>query len=471
MKNPIFPFSGTHLKRTLSLLTFLSLVLPFVSCKKSEGDYPGSLNWIYETMKSYYLFYEDLPAKSQLDFSLNAEDFLLSAVSPRDQKNGIVFSHIEKTAISSGKKSLSSMPTFGFEAAVLRDQNNNYYLRILYVYDNSPAAEAGLARGNWIIAADNRPLGADAYTTYVGQPQEACSFTLARYFENRFYPTDTVLMPAPRSVYVPSVYKKTTIPGGSRTASYIMYNEFDDNTEIFQSLFSEIASSSTDDIILDLRYNPGGYVATAQALCTHLAPSSALGKTCLKMTYNKKIGQTQTYTFDASLLGNPAPGLSYRNLYIIATENTASASEIVINCLRPYMQGRIFQIGTATFGKNVAQSGLSDADAPGIKLWLTTSYLSNAEDFSDYFSDGLQPDYYIEESFSGYLGELGSTDDLLIRAAVYHMENGTFPSGELPAKTAEESNYPPLDVTDCSLRHKAKSSLLTEPPVPVETGH
>lgn len=132
---------------------------------------------------------------------------------------------------------------------------------------------------------------------------------------------------------------------------------------------------------------------------TALAPASAMGQPFLQMTYNDKINKTEVLNFDASLLPGSTT-LSYQNLYILTSGNTASASEIIINCLRPYMEGRLYQVGMPTFGKNVAQQLFTNEEAPNIELWLTTTYLSNSQGFYEYYTNGLQPDFEVEENYA-----------------------------------------------------------------------
>lgn len=157
-------------------------------------------------------------------------------------------------------------------------------------------------------------------------------------------------MPAPRYVEEKDVLKTGIVSAGSRKAFYILYNEFDENTDLLKEVLSQMSGQQFDDIILDLRYNPGGYVSTSQLLSTALAPSTAMGQPFLHMIYNDKLNKTETLNFDASLLPGGS-SLSYQNLYVITSGNTASASEVVINCLKPYMEGRLFQVGTSTYGK------------------------------------------------------------------------------------------------------------------------
>ena len=251
--------------------------------------------------------------------------------------------------------------------------------------------------------------------------------------ERGFDTLQTVQMPSPRIVECNNLYKSDIIEIAGKRVAYIMYNEFGNNdAENLKQLFKDIAGQSVDDIILDLRYNPGGYVNIAQLVSTNLAPQNAIGNVFLKMTHNDKINRTDILNFEQSLLANGAP-VNYKNLYVITSNNTASASEIVINCLKPYMAGRLIQVGTATFGKNVAQQLYTDeVKAPMLEFWLTNSLLSNAEDFSDYYTNGLKPDYEIAENFKGELGELGTAQDSLMIPIIKHIETGSFPTTETP---------------------------------------
>ena len=401
--------------------TVISLTL--MACGEDRsGEYYAliaSKTWIYETMQQNYLFYEDIPAEESLDFFQPPENFLKNAASSRDQKNGTLFSHIDSVNVS---RSLSSSPTFGYEAALIRTGSGDYAIRVLYTQPGSPAEEAGLKRGDWIIAANNKKIGSGDYSKYVSAPTQSYTFTLGNYNGEGFDTLGVTEIPAPRYIEETNLMK--------------------------------IAARQPNDIILDLRYNPGGYVSTSQLLSTLLAPQNAMGQTFLNMTYNDKIAKTESYLFEPSLIPGGTP-LAYENLYIITSNNTASASEIVINCLRPYLKERLLQVGTATFGKNVAQSLFTDEQSPQLELWLTTAYLSNAEGFQDYFDNGLQPDYELAENYAGELGELGTAEDMLLAPVFTRMATGSFPAGEDTATETTRSN-PNVEVTHCSISKKPK---------------
>lgn len=427
------------MKKHISHLIYgwLALMGLLSSCGEDRsGEYYALIatkTWIYEVMQENYLFYEDIPAEEKLDFFKKPAEFLTSAASSKDQKNGYVFSHVDSVFTTS--RATSTYPCFGFEAALVRELNA---LRVLYVQPNSPAKEARLKRGDWIIAIDSQKISISNYSTYITHPTKAHRFTLGKYNpypenvddpEFNYVEFDTlgvVQMPEPRYVEEQDVLKYGIISSGNRKAFYLLYNEFGEDTKALKEVLSQLGGQQFDDFILDLRYNPGGYVNTAHELGSALAPATAMGQPFLHMIYNDKINKTETLNLEASPLTGGV-NLSYENLYVLTSENTASASEIIINCLKPYMEGRLFQVGTATYGKNVAQQLFTSEEAPGIELWLTTTYLSNSQGYYDYFKDGLLPDFEIEENYEAELGDFGSAEDQLMQPVLYRMENGSFP--------------------------------------------
>lgn len=430
------------MKKHISHLIYgwLALMGLLSSCGEDRsGEYYALIatkTWIYEVMQENYLFYEDIPAEEKLDFFKKPAEFLTSAASSKDQKNGYVFSHVDSVLTTS--RATSTYPSFGFEAALVPTDGGTNALRVLYTQPNSPAEEAGLKRGDWIIAVDNQKVSKSDFDTYITRPTKAYSFTLGKYNpypsnvedpDFNYVEFDTlrvVQMPEPRYVEEQDVLKYDIISSGTRKAFYLLYNEFGEDTKALKEVLSQLGGQQFDDFILDLRYNPGGYVNTAHELGSALAPATAMGQPFLHMIYNDKINKTETLNLEASPLTGGV-NLSYENLYVLTSENTASASEIIINCLKPYMEGRLFQVGTATYGKNVAQQLFTSEEAPGIELWLTTTYLSNSQGYYDYFKNGLLPDFEIEENYEAELGDFGSAEDQLMQPVLYRMENGSFP--------------------------------------------
>ena len=114
--------------------------------------------------------------------------------------------------------------------------------------------------------------------------------------------------------------------------------------------------------------------------------------------------------------------------------------------------------------KNVAQSLFTNAAHPQLEFWLTTSYISNSENYYDYYTDGLKPDYEESEDLTGYLGELGTEQDSLMVPVLYHIEHGNFPS-TTPSETRIMTRWfgtnPTPQVVSNSIANKPKRSKLT----------
>lgn len=423
----------------------LSLLLPsvfFGSCGEDRsGEYYALIaakTWIYETMQQNYLFYADLPAEEDIDFFQKPQEFLSSVISDKDKKGSVTFSHID--SVNRKPRVTTTFPSFGLEGTMIRLDDGTNAVRILYVQDQSPAKEAGLKRGNCIIAVDSQKITTSNYSEYFQYPTQPYRYMLITPHiatkeeeeDKQVYDTCEVQLPAPRIVEQPSVFMtKNITAGGGRKAFYIMYNSFEkEDEDLLKKAFEEGMSASPNDVILDLRYNPGGYVSTSILLSSMLAPASAIGQPCLKLIYNDKINKEESIPFQQ------VTNYTYDNLYVITSRNTASASEIVINCLRPYLGDKLIQVGEPTFGKNVAQELFTTPEYPELEFWLTTAYLSNSQGEYNYFEKGLVPAHNVSESpedFKG-LGELGTPQDTLLYSVMYHMEHHTFPEPPQPEK-------------------------------------
>ena len=455
----------------MSKHTLYSLLLPIglllVACGQDRsGEYYALIatkTWMYDTMEENYLFYQDLPERDNLNFFRKPAEFLRSAMSSKDQKNGIYFSHID-SVFGTSRAFTASYPSYGMECAFLRNSNTGkYYARILYVQQDSPANEMGLRRGDWILDVDSTTLTTSNYETYISKPVQDHLYHIARKDDNGEPDTLYIKMTAPRLVPEPSVYKTRNFTTESgKKVFYIMYNSFqqgDDESDL-KAAFNEGMAESPSYVVLDLRYNPGGYVSTAVLLATMLAPSEALGQTCLNMIYSDKQNKVETVKFSPTVLDGTSQ-FNFEHLYVLTTSNTASAAEAVINCLRPYLGDKLSQVGDYTFGKNVAQSLFKDEAYPQLEFWLSTSYISNAEGYYDYYANGLAPDHELAENMTDELGELGTEQDQLMIPVIYHIENGAFPiqQTEEDAVSRKGKKQDNIQVVFNSVTKKPKRSL------------
>jgi len=251
----------------------------------------------------------------------------------------------------------------------------------------------------------------------------------------------------------------TTIDVGTKKVGYIMYNQFISNFDSqLNGVFADFQGQGVTELVLDFRYNPGGFVSTAINLGS-MVTGQFEGQLFTKFRYNDKIqpqltdAQENRYFTNRLSDGAAINSLNLTKVYVLTTGSTASASELVINSLEPYIN--VIQVGTTSRGKNEASVSLYDSPS-----WtfgdsqLNTNHkwamqplisrLENSAGFSNY-TDGLNPDIVISEDLTN-LGILGDETEPLLAAALADIAAAGRPSNYNPIKVV------PIDfITDTKL--------------------
>ena len=222
------------------------------------------------------------------------------------------------------------------------------------------------------------------------------------------------------------IHISSIIEAQNQTIGYLMLNRFigDYNDELI-SVFSNFKTNNISDLILDLRYNPGGSVNTS-ILLSSLITGQFTGEIISTEQWNDEI-QTYYLNNDPEFLINRFIGnsnsLNLNRVFIITTQSSASASELVINCLDPYID--VIHIGTNTYGKYQASVTIYDSENftlegvnPNHTYALQPLVLKtlNSIGNTDYFN-GLNPDIVLEENTAN-LGILGDQNEPLLALAL-----------------------------------------------------
>lgn len=233
----------------------------------------------------------------------------------------------------------------------------------------------------------------------------------------------------------------TTFDVGTKKVGYIMYNQFISNFDAqLNDVFANFQGQGVNELVLDFRYNPGGFVSSAINLGS-MVTGQFDGQLFTKFRYNDKIqpiltDEQENRYFRSSLsTGAAINSLGLSKVYIITTGSTASASELVINSLEPYID--VVQVGTTTTGKNEASVSLYDSPSwtfgdeqlnPNHKWAMQPliSRLENSAGFSNY-TDGLNPDIELAEDLTN-LGVLGDENEPLLAAALANIAAAGRPS-------------------------------------------
>lgn len=359
-----------QLKTLSTFAALLFLLLGGISCRKGQGvtapaatpavttaspDLVKDSSVLYA--RDLYLWYNQIPAtfdaRSYADPSK-----IMEAIRPYSIEPGFSAAvdrwsfGMKKTDwdnLSAGlSANFSNVTTTGdFGLGVFFNAEGD--LRVKSVERLSPAGVAGIHRG-WRITNinGNTDMTTANASFIVSNVYNAAASTFS--FTRPDGTTTSIALTA-SSYHQQPVYLDTVYNIASKNIGYLVFTSFlGDTTDIynnFQRLFSNFAAHNVTDVIVDLRYNGGGYVSVAQKLADYLVSPSATGGLMMKEEYNDKNIQYN----DASYFVKAGP-FNPAHIYFIVTSGTASASELVINNLKPYMDVKL--VGpTATHGKPV----------------------------------------------------------------------------------------------------------------------
>ena len=200
-----------------------------------------------------------------------------------------------------------------------------------------------------------------------------------------------------RVVNYPTVSVSRLFEVDGRKVGYIVFNTFvQPSTAALNDAFAALKTAGATELVLDLRYNGGGLVDVAVHLGSLIGGAVTNGQPMLNYVHNDKIGPAANKT---TRFTNPSDALNLQRLVVIATRSTASASELVINALRPFMPVTI--VGDATYGKPVGSYGLRFCDKV---LWPISFSIKNANLEGDYFA-GLPADCPAADDSTHQLGD------------------------------------------------------------------
>lgn len=210
----------------------------------------------------------------------------------------------------------------------------------------------------------------------------------------------------------------------NRKIGYVIYDQFNSNTAV-QELAIKMKSRNIDELIIDLRYNPGGYVATAVDLASYVVPYKYLGQLFQIQCFNSVItrekmekrhdkGRDSVYLYSTDWYRKW--GLNLPRLFVLMTNSTASASESLIIGLKPYM--KIITIGTTSCGKDVGSYTIADDNYKYQLQPITFKYYNALNESTP--TTGIVPDIYVEDDLEH---QRGDTNEALLKAAIEYLRN------------------------------------------------
>ena len=407
-------------------ITVLLGVLSFSSCAsdddlsseapdaiRSENVYLEFNKWIYSKMNHDYLWRNDMPDSISCDYEMDPVSFYKSLLSSKDR-----FSYCETNESYNPPAEKTNL---GYEYQQYELENGVEFAQVLLV-TCPDLKKQGLRRGDIVI------------------PQPDKDIIVKGKLESRgIVPIDTLEAVSPfgysNTVYIDSIYSSNSAKIG-----YFCYLQFDDISDL-TPVIKKFYDARVDELILDLRYNPGGYVNTCKYLSNSIVNERGYDEIFQQCTYNdilteelkKDTGSGKTFTLFSTpdngqnVLGSPMYGLNLKRVFVLTSKHSASASEAAIISMRPFMD--VIIIGEQTYGKGVGSWTIRD-NKYRYQLQPITMRYHNAlmETTPD---EGIAADYMVPDGYSTSKKELGDkSEPLLAKALDLILGTGTSDSNE-----------------------------------------
>ena len=396
--------------RRLLALVFASLATTAAAQDCSILDQNQTVN---QTLREYYYWYKYLPSVSPAIFA--DPEALLDTVRYRPLDN--TFSYISTAAASQAFYGESQYLGFGFSMKF----TVGYELRVTDVFPSSPASEIGFDRGSEILTLNGKTVQKtyeDGEWNTIWGGEEA-GYAVNVTFRNAAGETRSGRI-AKRVVTIPTVPLVNIQDAGGKKTGYIVFKNFvEPSYAALDAAFAQMKAASATELVLDLRYNGGGLIAVAQYLGGLIGGDRTSGEVFARYVHNdKQSSRNNSITFP-----RPASAFPLNRLVVITTRSSASASELIINALKPFIP--VVVIGDNSYGKPVGQYGFRICER---MLWPVSFSVQNARGQGDYY-DGFIPDCRAADDITRPLGD---PREASLATALAYIANGACPAPATP---------------------------------------
>jgi C-terminal processing protease CtpA/Prc len=360
-------------------------VLLLNACKIEKDNTDRLVNKeIYDLMKEYYLWYDYLPTGVDFGDYSDPQQFMEAIRYEEYDKWSYVQTLEEYFQFSEGK-----MYGHGFSFGL--DESDN--IRIVYVFRNTQIANSGVQRG-WIISKVNgTSVNDENIRSLLGESKAGITNNFVFLDENGA-PVNLAL--TKEEIQITPVLHYEVINQGDTKIGYLVFEEFIRPAyPEFEEAFSYFNTQGIDELIVDLRYNGGGFVNVADTLAGWLIGKDHSNQLFTETRYNRKYSQFN----ETSKVPAISNGVSLSRIFFIGTKYTASASELVINGVSPYVD--VIIAGDTTHGKPVGMDGMRVGN---YIAWPVTFSYYNANNQGDFY-DGLLPELPAEDDITRNFGD------------------------------------------------------------------
>lgn len=490
------------LKTSLYYLAFLFLVL---ACSKDDAPNPDPIteipdpevpvakdvtahDFMWKAMNFWYFWQANVADLSDSRFANDSQynSYLQEQGEPDEFFNDkLLFTEDRFSFLNADYKELvqsfqgiskSNGLEFGLS---LFSNSENVYGYVRYIVPGSNAATADISRGEIFTGVDGQTLNLDNYQSLLFGSNDTYTLNMASIENNTISANGkSVTLTKEAGLSENPVFKTEVFEVSGQKIGYLMYNGFTSNyNEELNAAFGTLKTAGVTDLVLDLRYNSGGSVNSSRLLASMIYGTDT-SKLYIRQRWNAKLqpqfSASQLEDYFANTTGeSPINTLNLSRVFVIATGSTASASELVMNGLDPYMD--VIHVGTTTRGKNEfsitlvdlpsntyiyasdKESSINANNRWGIQPLVGRN--ENSVGFYDY-TDGFTPDYALAESLGNY-GVLGDPSEPLLAKCLELITGDSSSTG----KSAKALSFA-LNEFDNSKRHTLlKERMILDKPL------
>ena len=433
-------------------ILLLLLLITAQACQKDQDDtIVGSSsstanlevqNFIWKGLNQYYLWQTDVANLADNRFANQAalDAFLTNYKVPQDLFDALRVSPTidrfswmvdDYVTLEQSLQGISKNNGVEFGLSYKPNSTTEVFGYVRYIIPGSDASTKDIRRGEIFTAVNGTPLTTTNYQSLLFGTNDNYTLNMADYNGTTFSSNGKTVQLTKTTLSENPILIKNVITVGAKKIGYLMYNGFyADFDSQLNAAFGDFKTQGITDLVLDLRYNSGGSVRTATYLASMIT-GQFTGKVFAKQQWNTKIN-SYFETNDPNGLRNfftdkigstPINSVNMSKVYILTTKSSASASELVINGLKPHIN--VVQIGDVTTGKNVGSVTLYDSPDfsatnrnPKHKYAMQPIVLKivNSDGFGDYFN-GLTPTHELKETISTF-GVLGDVNEPLLKLAI-----------------------------------------------------
>ncbi|MBC7438110.1 MAG: peptidase S41 [Bdellovibrionales bacterium] len=371
-------------------------------------------SWLRSYMNDQYFWYANQGTPNESAASMDAY-FQSLLYKPTDR-----YSYTQPTAQFTQFFSEGTQTGYGYSLAFPDAAATHFKVR--FVEPASPVGQAGLLRGETVVSIDgynSQQIAAGALPS-VTTAGVSRSFTIVNAAgTTRTFSVNSANY-AFATVPVSKVFSVPAAGGGTAKVGYLLLQQFvSGSSGALATAFNDFRTAGVTELVVDLRYNGGGSSTVARNLASMLGGSTLDGQTFAQFRYNdKQSARNFSYPFTTSgLPAAPIEGLS--RVIFISSASTASASELVINGLKPFR--KVVQIGTTTFGKPYA---FQPREACGTTYNAVSLESVNAAGVGG-FTAGIAPDCTVADDLTRQLGDAAEGR---LSAALNYVSTGACPA-------------------------------------------